>query len=103
MEHRDVIVAIAKCNRFRRLDPEAPGKRFQGAPLGSGGGHEFQKPGVGTNDLQASHFPALAGRQPLNDRAASWGVAAVWRQRDSNPALQRLLGLLPAPQTADDR
>lgn len=39
------------------------------------------------------HF-AGARRQPLPGRAAAWAVGAVWRRRDTNPALHRFLKLL---------
>jgi DNA-binding transcriptional LysR family regulator len=32
--------------------------------------------------------------QPLRESAAAWTVGAVWRRRDSNPALNRFLALL---------
>jgi DNA-binding transcriptional LysR family regulator len=46
-----------------------------------------------------SRFFAGVHIQPLNDPAALWTVGAVWRRRDSNPALLRLVALLPKQPT----
>jgi DNA-binding transcriptional LysR family regulator len=40
---------------------------------------------------------------PLQERAASWTVGAVWRRRDSNPALRRFLDLLRSEVKAVNR
>ncbi|HEV2694686.1 MAG TPA: LysR substrate-binding domain-containing protein [Verrucomicrobiae bacterium] len=41
----------------------------------------------------ARRFPGVT-MQPLPGKAAAWSAGAVWRRRDSNPALHRFLELL---------
>jgi DNA-binding transcriptional LysR family regulator len=41
--------------------------------------------------------------QALQERAAAWTVAAVWRRRDGNPALRRFLELLGPEVSASRR
>ncbi|MBW8864536.1 MAG: LysR family transcriptional regulator [Verrucomicrobia bacterium] len=43
----------------------------------------------------ARRFPGVK-IQPLAEKAASWAAGAVWRRRDSNPALKRFLEVLKA-------
>jgi len=43
-----------------------------------------------------SHPYSGARLQPLPGREATWAVGAVWRRRDTNPALHRFLKLLQA-------
>jgi len=55
--------------------------------------------GMGFSIVPESSWSRLFGGvqiQPLRERAAAWAVGAVWRRRDSNPALHRFLELLRA-------
>jgi len=55
--------------------------------------------GMGLCIVPGSHtarrFPGVK-LQPLPERAAAWAAGAVWRRKDSNPALKRFLEVLKA-------